>query len=138
MIKLNKTSYAHVKIRLLCAYFEAITGLKLATNLSKEFKELFFMNQLSYIKIDYENETLYTLSYQIGTEEEYIIDNLVTLCNWLELGKRVSNLCNENVTIRETQEGVETRKTRQAHTKKILKNDLQCSKLNEKIISKQR
>ena len=138
MIKLNKTSYVHVKIRQLCAYFEAITGLKLATNLSADFNEIFFMNQLSYIKIDYQNETLYVLSYRIGSAEEYIIDYLVTLCNWLELDKKISNFCNENVTIHETQEGVETRRTRQARTKKKLKNDLQSVKLNEKIISKQR
>lgn len=88
-MKLNTTSYVHVKIRFCCQKLENITGLKLETNLSKEFKLIEFRNEFSYLTIDWENETYSTLSFHLNKAQEQLVQDIMLYLNWLETFRKV-------------------------------------------------
>lgn len=82
-MKLNNTSYVHKRIRLLCFQLEQFSGLKLVTNLSEEFKEVKFMNPLSYIVLDYKNEVIFSMCYKMSNTELKIAEEIILYCGWL-------------------------------------------------------
>lgn len=97
MIKLNKTSYCHVVIRLLCYTIEKDSGMKLVTNLSNDFDKITFRNALGYITIDYQNDMCCTVSYKVTDKDVEIIDEIIVRCNWLELGNKYNNKEKEGI-----------------------------------------
>lgn len=88
---LNKGSYVHLKIRALCLKLEQISGIKLQTNLSKEFEQLEFKSNLSYVIIDYKNYAVFTLSHKISYVEQDLINDIMIYLNWLETGHSYTN-----------------------------------------------
>lgn len=93
-MKLNNTAYVHKDIRLLCAELQAITGLELITELGEEFDMILFANSLSYIRIDYKNNTCFTLSYKLRPREVKIINEIMICCNWVEISKYYNYITN--------------------------------------------
>ena len=93
MLKLNKTSYCHVQIRLACYKLEQSSKMKLETNLDENFDQIRFKKQLGYITIDYKNNAVFVLGHKITVAEHDIIENIMSYCNWLET---MSNYQNKN------------------------------------------
>lgn len=91
-MRLNNVSYAHKQIRLLCFQLERITGLKLKTDLSENFEEIRFENELSYIIIDFKNYAYFTLSYNLDAKEEATIEDILTHTSWLYIGYNFERL----------------------------------------------
>lgn len=85
-MKLNCISYVHVLIRQLCFQLEQTSGLRTATDLSKDFKEIRFENDYSYIIIDYRDDVCFTLSHKLTEKEMAIIKDIVLHLQWLEIG----------------------------------------------------
>lgn len=85
---LNKYSYCHKNIRLLCYQLEQKTQLQMKTNLDAEFEQLIFKNNLQYIMIDWKTYTIATLSYKLSNKEIQIIEDIILYLDWLETGKR--------------------------------------------------
>lgn len=91
-LRLNETAYAHRKIRMLCFQLETLTGLKLVTNLSEEFHEVRFMNELSYIVIDFKRNAYYTLSVFLDEKIRGTIEDILLETSWLYIGYNWENL----------------------------------------------
>lgn len=91
-LRLNETAYAHRKIRVLCFQLETLTGLKLVTNLSEEFHEVRFMNELSYIVIDFKRNAYYTLSVFMDEKIRETIEDILLETSWLYIGYNWENL----------------------------------------------
>lgn len=87
-MKLNTVSYIHARIRLYCHKLENITGLKLKTNLSKEFKLIEFKNEFSYLTIDWESETYSTLSFHLNKTEEQLVQDIILYLIWLDIPRK--------------------------------------------------
>jgi len=83
-MKLNNYSYAHVRVRKLCQLLEYHTNMKLLTNLSEEFQMLRFINELSYITIDYKHSTICVMSHKITAKEMDIIDEIQVTLGFME------------------------------------------------------
>jgi len=56
------------------------------TNLSEEFHEIRFMNELSYIVIDFERNACYTLSYAMDENEWQTVQDILLYTSWLYIG----------------------------------------------------
>ena len=91
-MKLNNTAYCHKQIRLLCYQLQTFTGLKLMTNLSEEFDEVRFMNELSYIVIDFERNACYTMSYAMDENEWQTVKDILLFTRWLYIGQNWERL----------------------------------------------
>ena len=85
-LRLNETAYAHRKIRMLCFQLETLTGLKLVTNLGEKFQEVRFMNDLSYIVIDFKRNAYYTLSVFVDEKIRATIEDILLETSWLYIG----------------------------------------------------
>ena len=98
-MKLNNHSYLHKKIRLLCLQLEKLTGLRLVTNLSDNFQEISFMNELSYITIDYKHEKSHILSHRLTDNEWATITDIILYCSWLYIGQKYESKRKETANI---------------------------------------
>ena len=95
-MRLNSTSFVHQQIRKLCFQLELLSGMKLVTDLSDEFYEIRFTFKLGYIVIDYRKNACFVISHRLTKEEVATIDDIMTYCNWLELGDNlIENLRRE-------------------------------------------
>ena len=95
---LNETSYVHKTIRKLCSQLEILTSTKMITDLSHEFKDIKLIDKYGYIIIDYQKETIKTLSNKLDPVEFKIIQEIIDYCNWLEIGEKwQKKVCNKNV-----------------------------------------
>lgn len=92
MIKLNNSSYTHLRIRYLCFQLEKATGMKLMTDLSKEFKFIQFKSKLSYLNIFYEDNLYSTLNYKLNKAEAETIEEIIIILNFLITGQKVQIL----------------------------------------------
>ena len=88
---LNTTSHVHKQIRLLCYQLEQFTGLQMITNLENEFEEVQFKGKLSYIIVNWKEESIYVLSHKITKDEMQTLEDIVLYLSWLETGKKVEN-----------------------------------------------
>ena len=104
MIRLNKQSYVHVKIRLYCHKLEQESGMKLIINLDEEFEELYFANALSYIRIDYNNNLCFAMSHKLTKKEMELIKDIVLECNTVEWANRLSQMQEERILKEKEQE----------------------------------
>lgn len=84
---LNKHSHCHVKIRLLLAKIESSTHTKLITNINEEFEEIRFINNLSYLIINYKEERYMTLDLKLTDDTKAIIEEIMVYLNWLDIEK---------------------------------------------------
>lgn len=91
-LKLDNTSYVHKQSRLLCLQLELLTNLKCITNLSEEFHEIRFKNELSYIVIDFKREAVYTMSYELDDKEWQTVDDILLHTTWLYIGYNYEEL----------------------------------------------
>lgn len=92
-LKLNNFSYCHRQIRLLCYEFETKTSLKLRTELSENFNDIRFSNEVSYVIIDFRKENWRIMSYKLQAEEWQILQDIMLYCVWLYIGEKwMSNL----------------------------------------------
>ena len=91
-MKLNNTAYGHKNIRLLCYQFQLLSGLKLMTNLSEDFEEIRFMNELSYIVIDFKRNACYTMSYAMDENEWQTVQDILLYTSWLYIGQNWERL----------------------------------------------
>lgn len=94
-MKLNNTSYCHKQIRLLCFQLEQLTGMRLMTNLSEEFNEIRFMNELSYIIIDFRRYACYTMAYDMDANEWDTVQDILTHTSWLYVGQNWQKIAEE-------------------------------------------
>ena len=94
-MKLNKTSYCHKQIRALCFELEQRSGLKCITDLDEEFEDIRFYGKLSYIRIDWLHNAIFTLSYNMDKKELQIAQDIMLNLNWLEIGKRYQNMASQ-------------------------------------------
>lgn len=94
-MKLNKTSYVHKKIRMLCFQLEQFTNLKMITDLSEEFTQIRFMNSLSYIIIDFKRNTCFSMSCKLDCQEFDIVQEILIYLNWLHIGEVTMNKLNK-------------------------------------------
>lgn len=76
-MKLNKTSYLPVKVRVLCQKLECSTGMKLITNLSEEFEDVRFKGKISYVIIAFKEQAIYTLSHSLTKDEMAMIEDII-------------------------------------------------------------
>ena len=91
-MKLNKTSYCHRQIRALCFELEQRSGLKCITDLDEEFEDIKFYGKLSYIRIDWLHNAIFTLSYTMDRKELQVAQDIILDLDWLETGKRVQDM----------------------------------------------
>lgn len=85
---LNKYSYCHKNIRLLCYWLEQKTNMKLKTNLDGKFHMLVFKNDLQYLLIDWQDNMYATLCYKLDAKEVEAIEDIILYLSWLETGKK--------------------------------------------------
>lgn len=110
-MKLNHTSYVHVKIRQICQRLEKATGMKLITDLEQEFEILRFLSPLSYMTIDWQKQAYFTMSHHLTTEEEQEVQDLILYLDWLETGRRIQEQQgNTSIATKKTTTKVTTRK----------------------------
>lgn len=83
---LNKYSYVHKQIRALCFILEQSTGLKLATDLDKDFKQIQFISNYSSITIDFEKNTIFIMMLHLSINERKIVEDLLLHTRWLYIG----------------------------------------------------
>ena len=83
-MKLNKVSYVHKKIRYLCFFIENESGLPIETDLSKEFDQISFKGELSYITIDYKRYAYYTLNIKLSKNVQQAIEDTLIYLSWLD------------------------------------------------------
>lgn len=88
-MKLNNQSYCHKRIRLLCFQLEALTDMKLVTNLSEEFDQVRFVGRLGYLIINFERNVCFALSHKITKDEQKVIEDIVVSLQWLETGRKI-------------------------------------------------
>ena len=69
--------------------------MKLMTNLSEEFNEIRFMNELSYIIIDYKRYACYTMAYEMDANEWQTVQDILTHTNWLYVGNNWKYIAQE-------------------------------------------
>lgn len=85
---LNKYSYCHKNIRLLCYQLEQKTQMQLKTKLDGKFYMLVFKNDLQYLLIDWQDKTYATLCYKLDAKEVEAIEDIILYLDWLETGKK--------------------------------------------------
>jgi len=90
-MRLNEYSHCHKRIRLLCFQLAQLTGMSLATDLSKDFQEIKFQNELSYIVIDFKNEVIFSMSYHLANIELDTAQDILLYCSWLYTGEQIEN-----------------------------------------------
>lgn len=90
-MKLNEYSHCHKRIRLLCFQLAQLTGMSLVTDLSKDFQEIKFQNELSYIVIDFKNEVIFSMSYHLENIELDTAQDILLYCSWLYTGERIED-----------------------------------------------
>lgn len=91
-MKLNKTSYVHVKIKKLSQYLAYLTGMDLVTDLYSDFEDIRFISKLSYLTLDFKHNVVFSMSHKITKEEQAIIEELMICLDWLEVGNRYETL----------------------------------------------
>ena len=91
-MKLNNTTYVHIKIRKLCQLLAYLMNMELATDLSEEYSQIRFTGKYSYLTIDYDHKTCFALSHKITKKEQEIIEEIMICCQWLETGRRYQML----------------------------------------------
>lgn len=95
-MKLNNHSYTHKQIRATCLWFEQLTGLKLLTNLSEEFVDIRFISPLSYVTVDFRNNTIFAMSIKLSEKELRLLKDLILYCNWLICGEEFQKIIDAN------------------------------------------
>jgi hypothetical protein len=65
--------------------------MSLVTDLSKDFQEIKFQNELSYIVIDFKNEVIFSMSYHLENIELDTAQDILLYCSWLYTGERIED-----------------------------------------------
>ena len=86
-MKLNNSSYGHVRVRKLCKILEDSTEMTLVTNLDEEFEEIRFVGKFGYIIIDYKKEACFTLGIHVNCLEWEYIREIMIYLNFFEIGR---------------------------------------------------
>lgn len=112
MIRLNKTSYAHVRARFNLFKLEQESGMKLTTNIDEDFDELLLKNALSYIRIDYNNNLCFAMSHKLTKKEMELIKDITIDCSCAELAKKLRENAAERLLRERRKEAEEKKKKR--------------------------
>ena len=84
---LNDTSHVHRLIRRNCSKLEALSGMKLVTDLSNNFSQIQFMNKLGYIIIDYKRNAILSLSHKMTDVELKLAQDIMLYLDWLNTAR---------------------------------------------------
>lgn len=95
-MKLNNSSYGHLRVRFLCATLENTTGMKLITNLSDDFAFLQFKGRFSYLTINYQMNMYSILNCKLNKAEADMVEDIIVTLNFIELGHRIDKLTRNN------------------------------------------
>lgn len=80
---LNNFSYVHKKIRFLLYLIEQESGMKLLTDLNKDFDVVLFANELQHLRIDYLHNMVAKISVRITPRLHDLIDDAMINLRWL-------------------------------------------------------
>ena len=75
----------------MCFQLTQLTGMSLVTDLSDDFQEIKFRNELSYIIIDFKNEVIFSMAYHLENAELDTAQDILLYSSWLFMGEKIES-----------------------------------------------